>query len=89
VLSADGRVLESLNMGGGEATANPDAHALNIQSSNGTIMIRIGTDTPCCTPVVRLQDSQTRPRLSVALDTDGNPSIQMFDADGKVVWSAP
>jgi hypothetical protein len=34
-------------------------------------------------------DSRGRQRLSIGLSEDGSPSIQLFDASGKVAWTAP
>jgi hypothetical protein len=90
VLSADGTALEGLAMGGVGPTVDPAAYALNINNANGNgIRVGTGTGANLHLPVITMSDGQGKLRYIASLDADGNPSIQLFDADGNVVWSAP
>lgn len=91
VLSADGTALEGLAMGGVGQTLDPAAYALNINNANGNGSIRVGTGTGANLhlPVMTMSDGRGKTRYIASLDADGNPSIQLFDTDGNVVWSAP
>ena len=52
-------------------------------------MLRVGTSAPLDLPAMTLRDSQGTVRYAVALDPSGNATIQILDADGNVIWSAP
>lgn len=38
---------------------------------------------------VLLRDQEERDRIKLSVGLDGNPTIEMFDAEGNVIWSAP
>ena len=65
---------------------------LSINDINGNQIGRIGTLDQVSPPVVagvELRDAQNNVRYRASVGEDGNPNIQLFDADGNVVWSAP
>lgn len=63
---------------------------LNVYSANGALTARIGTASPPRGGVaVLLRDQQERDRIRLAVGLDGNPTIEMFDEDGNVIWHAP
>jgi hypothetical protein len=74
----------------GQAPGASDAGSggLSVNDLNGSVIARVGTlsDAPVG---VELYDAQGNLRYRSMLDADGNPTIQLLDADGKVVWSAP
>jgi hypothetical protein len=42
-------------------------------------------------PIPRLAfyDDQNRIRMKLALTTDGTPTLELFDVDGRAMWRAP
>lgn len=63
---------------------------LNVYSANGALTARIGTSSPPKGGVaVLLRDQQERDRIKLSVGLDGEPSIEMFDAEGNVIWRAP
>jgi hypothetical protein len=63
---------------------------VNVYNVNGTLVGRLGTHGALNDGVVlQLVDSQGNVRYRAALDADGNPTIELTDAEGRVVWSAP
>jgi hypothetical protein len=71
---------------------NPASVGVDLFAEDGTTRIgRIGTlpDVPGSPVGVALWDPQGNVRYRTTLDGDGNPTIQLFDATGTVIWSAP
>ncbi len=91
LLNPDGTVRAQLASGGGVSNPDPAAAGVNLYYPNGsnTIMVRLGTAAPLDLPAMTLRDSQGTVRYGVSLDASGNASIQILDADGTVIWSAP
>jgi hypothetical protein len=84
----DNNVRANLQFGG-TSSAAPGA-GLNINYEDGAQMLRIGTELiTSSTPVMNLRDRQGVVRYRATLDADGKPSIQLYDAAGNVIWSAP
>jgi len=50
---------------------------------------RVGTQPGDGTPRMYLRDRQGNIRYLAAVDANGDPSLQLLDADGNVIWSAP
>jgi hypothetical protein len=71
---------------------NPANVGVDLFAEDGATRIgRIGTlpDVPGSPIGVALWDPQGHVRYRTTLDADGNPTIQLFDANGTVLWSAP
>jgi hypothetical protein len=71
---------------------NPANVGVDLFGEDGTTRIgRIGTlpDVPDSPVGVALWDPQGNVRYRATLDADGSPTIQLFDAAGTVIWSAP
>jgi hypothetical protein len=95
LLGADGKTsrisLGCCGSPGGQPPILENA-GLSINDINGKQIGRIGTLDQVSPPVVvgtELRDAQNNVRYRASVDEDGNPSIQLFDADGNIVWSAP
>lgn len=88
LLGVEGRRRASMCSGG---NGNPANTGLNLYTQEGQLLARIGTvaSSGGGRPWLLLADAQGRRRLVEQLDDDGNASIQLLDADGNVVWSAP
>ena len=50
--------------------------------------VLVGTDASGL-PHLTLFDQDIRARVVIAVDPEGNPSIQLLDANGNVIWQAP
>jgi len=63
---------------------------VNVYDAKGTQVARVGISGGE-SPIVQIQlaDAQGKVRYRAALDPDGNPRIQLYDADGTVTWTAP
>jgi len=61
---------------------------LNVYSIDGKEVARVGSLWQIDGYGLQLRDAEW-PRLRFGVDWNGNPNIQMFDADDKVIWSAP
>jgi hypothetical protein len=85
VIGVEGTARTAMCNGGG---GDPVAAGLMVYNQGGSRIARMGTGAGGA-PQVLLQDSQAKIRFIAQLDADGNASIQMLDADGNVVWSAP
>jgi hypothetical protein len=61
--------------------------------SDGPVLARLGTiNTPAGTVAgmrLVLNDQEGNPRMHLAVAEDGTPSIELLDAGGIVIWSAP
>jgi hypothetical protein len=90
VIGANGQVRGQLNTGGAPAgqPPNPTNAGLNIYAEDGTVIGRLGT-AGAMGAQIYLSDRQGKQRFVTTLDDGGNPSIQLLDADGNVIWSAP
>jgi hypothetical protein len=65
---------------------------VSINDLNGKMRVRVGTleqPSPGAVFGTELRDSQNNVRYRAFVGEDGNPIIQLFDAAGNVVWSAP
>jgi hypothetical protein len=74
----------------GQAPGPGDAASggLSVNDLNGSVIARVGTLTDA--PVgMELYDTSGNLRYRAMLDADGNPTILLFDAEGKVIWSTP
>jgi hypothetical protein len=92
VLGTDGR--RRAQMGAGGPTGNePETAVFGLFAQDGTTLARLGTRrTPTSNAAgvdLALADSDGHLRLDLVVDENGTPSIQMFDADGNVTWTAP
>ena len=92
VLDPDGRTRTL--MGAGGPTGNePETADFVLWAQDGTRIARLGTrNTPTSHAAgvdLALADADGHVRLDLVVDENGTPSIQMFDADGNVTWSAP
>ncbi len=70
----------------------PANAGIAINDLNGKQIGRLGTLDQVSPPVVigtELRDTQNTVRYRASVGVDGSPTIQLFDADGNVVWSAP
>jgi len=81
-------------MGAGGPTGNEAETAdFVLWAQDGTRIARLGTrNTPNSHAAgvdLALADTEGHVRLDLVVDEHGTPSIQMFDADGNLTWSAP
>jgi hypothetical protein len=90
VVGANGQVRAALSTGGPSNQPNPATAGLNIMAEDGqTIIGRIGTTSAGTSTEILLRDRQGNIRFITIVDDNGNPSIQLLDAVGNVIWSAP
>jgi hypothetical protein len=99
ILGVDGKTVRAQLGAGGTANCSPGdtgayclagANAgLDVRHPDGNLAVRLGLLAPTLVPGVRLVDEQGNVRYQASLDADGNPTIQLFDAAGAVLWSAP
>lgn len=82
------------NTGGLLAGNDPDGSGFNVWAADGTTaMVRLGTGRgPTGTGPLRnllyLADWQGNIRVRLSIDENGNPAMEMLDAEGNVTWSA-
>jgi hypothetical protein len=92
VLGTDGR-MRTLMGAGGPTGNEPETADFVLWAQDGTRIARLGTrNTPSSHAAgvdLALADSAGHVRIDMAVDENGTPSIQMFDADGNATWSAP
>jgi len=62
---------------------------IDVRHPNGDLAVWLGLLAPTLIPGVRLVDEQGNVRYQASLDLNGSPSIQLLDADGNVLWTAP
>jgi hypothetical protein len=63
---------------------------VNVYDVNGTLVGRLGTHGALNDGVnLQLADAQGNVRYRASVDGDGNPTIELMDAEGNVTWSAP
>jgi hypothetical protein len=62
---------------------------VNLYNANGIQVGRIGIGASD-RPIVQIQlaDAQGNVRYRASVDPDGNPAIEILDAEGAVTWSA-
>jgi hypothetical protein len=95
VLDADGARRVQLSSGQPTATGsgNPDAGGLLMYAGDGTTLARLGSNntSPSTTDGMHmyLNDQQGTRRIELLVAGDGTPSIELRDATGAVIWSAP
>ncbi len=94
VLDADGNLRSMLSTGGQARGDDPEAAGIAFRNSSGTQVIRLGTgrgpsSTGPLTQGLILTDQEGRQRARIGVAEDGSPSINLLDADGNVIWSAP
>lgn len=98
VFSEAGRLRISLSTGGipEDDGTQPDEAVVQIFSPEGSIgfpgglppIAHLGTTAGGAGSVMYLRDRQGQIRIRLAVDADGNPSIETRDATGNVTWSA-
>ncbi len=91
VYGTDGKTVRlSLNSSGQVADGRIASNAgLNVYNVDGTEVMRVGSIQALNGYAFNLRDAQGVTRYRAAVDGDGNPTVQLFDADGNVIWSAP
>lgn len=99
VLGVDGQTVRvQVGAGGTRNCAVGEAGAacraggnagVSIMHPDGTLATRVGLLGQTITPGVQLVDAQGNVRFRASLDLEGNPTVQLFDAEGAVIWSAP
>ena len=95
ILGPDGTTARVQVASGGAAAGQPVAPGpggagVNVYNANGIQVGRIGVGASD-RPVVQMQlaDAQGNVRYRASVDPDGNPTIELLDAEGNVMWSAP
>ena len=95
IFSTDGVQRANLTTGLSRVGDDPDASGLNISGPDGRVgVIRLGLGRgplgadPLSISLF-LRDLQGNTRMLLTVAEDGTPTMRMFDADGKVIWSAP
>ena len=94
VLAADGTTPRVQMVTGGPIAAAgtvPAGAGFNVLAADGAFDIaRMGTDGPNVLGVtLRLRDREGKDRAIMLVGEDGNPSINLLDADGNITWTAP
>jgi len=91
VFGSDGKTVRlSLNSSGqpGPTGIAPNA-GLNVYNVDGLEVVRVGSIQAINVYAFNLRDAQVNTRYRAAVDGNGDPTIQLFDAEGNVIWSAP
>ena len=94
VLGPDGKTVR-VQMGSGGAppgqAIQPGAAGagVNVYDVHGTQVARLSAGAGSNDTQLQLADAEGHVRYRATMDADGNPIIQLFDADGNVTWSAP
>jgi hypothetical protein len=91
VFGSDGKTVRlSLNSSGqpGNAGIAPNA-GLNVYNVDGQEVVRVGSNQALNGYAFNLRDAHGNTRYRAAVDGNGDPTIQLFDAEGNVIWSAP
>ncbi|HEV7665598.1 MAG TPA: hypothetical protein VGQ62_18850 [Chloroflexota bacterium] len=91
VFGSDGKTVRlSLNSSGqpGAAGIAPNA-GLNLYNVDGLEVVRVGSIQALNGYAFNLRDAQGNTRYRAAVDGNGDATIQLFDAEGNVIWSAP
>jgi hypothetical protein len=92
-LDPDGTRRLVVGVGGIDAM-DPDGSGISVFDRDGTAVARFGMgrgplgNLPLSTSLI-LWDQQGQSRIRISVAEDGTPIMQMFDAAGGVVWSAP
>jgi hypothetical protein len=88
----DGRAIIDLYSPKGEVVIHAEAHpdgssSLHLVESEGKggVMVTMTFGVAG----VQLTDKTGSPRASLAVRPDGQPSLEVFDANGNVAWEAP
>ena len=91
VLGSDGKTVRlSLNSSGQPADGGIAPNAgLNVYNVDGLEVVRVGSVQALSGYAFNLRDAHGITRYRAAVDGDGNPTVQLFDAQGNVIWSAP
>lgn len=92
VLGTDGKTFRATLGAAGAApgqSPNPADAGLTIHDLSGNDIARVGTISADIPIAFRLRDAQGKERFLASLDQNGNPSIQLLDASGNIIWSAP
>jgi hypothetical protein len=89
----DGAPRVSIGSGGPVARGATEPLSANVTVLHPGISpvvaaTNMGTD-PNGRPRLLLSDREGRNRVRIALDDDGNPSIELRDASDNVIWRAP
>jgi hypothetical protein len=88
VFGSNGHRRVTLAAGGPVGQPDPTSAGLNILARDGSEIARVGT-AGTTGAEIHLRDRGGQNRVLISLDDDGNPSIQLLDAGGNVIWSAP
>ncbi len=92
-LDPDGTRRLVIGVGGIDAE-DPDGSGMSVFTRDGTPVARFGMgrgplgNLPLSTSLI-LWDQQGQPRVRISVADDGTPVMQLLNADGTVVWSAP
>jgi opacity protein-like surface antigen len=91
VVGSDGKTVRlSLNSSGQPTDGGIAANAgLNVYNVDGLEVVRVGSNQALNGYAFTLRDAQGTTRYRAAVDGDGNPAVQLFDAQGNVIWSTP
>jgi RIP homotypic interaction motif len=95
ILGPDGTTPRVQVASGGRTAGQPVAPGpggagVNVYNANGVQVGRIGVGASD-RPIVQIQlaDAQGNVRYRASVDPDGNPTIELLNAEGEVTWSAP
>ena len=91
VYGSDGKTVRlSLNSSGQAPDGGIAANAgVNVYNVDGLEVVRVGSNQALNGYAVNLRDAQGVTRYRAAVDGNGDPTVQLFDAQGNVIWSAP
>lgn len=74
----------------GELSVQGDGGArFVLYDTNRTPRLQLTSAAPGGAPALVLYDSRQSPHAWLRLDDDGSPHLELYDAAGKKVWSAP
>jgi hypothetical protein len=88
LVDVNGKTRVGVDMGGPDGTI-PNAFGFHLRAEDGTIIANLGVVKNATGVSLVLSDQQGHGRINLLVDSDGTPSMQMLDADGNVIWSAP
>ena len=88
LVDVNGKTRVGDDMGGPDGTI-PNAFGFHLRAEDGTIVANLGVVKNATGVSLVLSDQQGHGRINLLVDSDGTPSMQMLDADGNTIWSAP
>ena len=88
LVDVNGKTRVGVDMGGPDGTI-ANAFGFHLRADDGTVVANLGVVKNATGVSLVLSDQQGHGRINLLVDSDGTPSMQMMDAGGNIIWSAP